>query len=105
MLPRATENGVACRYLPTPAYRIVQWFSTWVATPWGSFAFFLSELLIKLFMITCIFYISCMEPLFVVDKPVASPGKNDSLLFHSHCVKCDYNHCSTVAFGNAQITL
>jgi len=37
----------------------------------------------KIFIITSIFYISYMEPLFVVAKIIGSPGKNDSLLFHS----------------------
>jgi len=37
-----------------------------------------------------------MEPLFVMAKIIASPGKND---------KRDHDHYSTVAFGNTQITL
>jgi len=27
-------------------------------------------------------------------------GKNDSLLFHSKLFRCEYDHYSTVAFGN-----
>jgi len=46
-----------------------------------------------------------MEPLFVVAKIIGSPGKNDSLLFIQNCFKCDYDHHSTAAFGNARITL
>jgi len=26
-------------------------------------------------------------------------------VFIQNCFKCDYDHCSTVAFGNAQVTL
>jgi len=54
----------------------------------------------KIFIISSIFYISYTEPLFVAAKIIASPGKNDSLLFHSKLLKCGYDHCSTVAFGN-----
>jgi len=46
-----------------------------------------------------------MEPLIVVAKIIGSPGKNDGLLFHSNCFKGYYDHYSTVAFGNARITL
>jgi len=46
-----------------------------------------------------------MEPLFAVAKIIGSPGRYDILLFHSKLFKCDYDHCSTVAFGNARITL
>jgi len=36
-----------------------------------------------------------MELIFVVAKIIGSPGKNDSLLFHSNYFKCDYDHHST----------
>jgi len=47
-----------------------QWFSTWV-----SFAFFVGsrELLINVFLITSIFYISYIEPLFAVAKIIGLP--------------------------------
>jgi len=44
-----------------------------------------------------------MKPLFVVAKIIRSPGKNDSFFFIQSCFKCDYDHYSTVAFGNARI--
>jgi len=53
-----------------------------------------------------------VEPLFVVAKTIGSPGKNDSLLFHSKLFKLwlwplqsferDDDHYSPVAFGNAR---
>jgi len=53
----------------------------------------------------------------VTAKRIGSPGKNDRLLFHSKLFKCHDDHYkvlsvimtitvrSTVAFGNARITL
>jgi len=35
----------------------------------------------KIFIITSGFYISYIEPLFVVARIIGSPGKNDSLIF------------------------
>ena len=70
--------------------------------PWELFASILGsrEILIKIFIVASIFYISYMEPLFVLEKIIGSLCKNDSF-----CFKYDYDHCSTVAFGNARITL
>jgi len=45
-----------------------------------------------------------MEPLFVVAKIIGSPGKKDSQRYIQTCFKCDCDHSSTVAFGNARIT-
>ena len=67
---------------------------------WGS-----RELLIKIFMITSRFYVSHIEPLFNVAKIIGSPGRNDSLFVIQNCFKCDDDRYSTVAFGNARITL
>ena len=79
-------------------------------SPWGRLPFFLGsrELLVKISIITSIFYMSYMEPLFGVPKIMGSPDKNDSLLaaFSFKIVfGCDYDHYSTVAFGIARMTL
>jgi len=63
-----------------------QWFSTWWSQrPWRSFAISVGVVRAsdKKFIITSRFYISYMEPLFIVAKIIGSPGRNDSLLFHS----------------------
>jgi len=78
--------------------RLDKWFSTW-----GSFGIFLgSRELINIFIVTSRFYISYMEPLFVVAKIIESPDKSESYFFIQNC---DYDHYSTVAFASAQITL
>ena len=53
--------------------------------PWVSFAFFLGlrDVLMKIFIITSLFFISCIEPFFVVAKIINPSGENDGLLFHS----------------------
>jgi len=60
-------------------------FNLGVATPCVSFAFFLvsRELLMKIFILTSILYISYVETLFVVAKIIGSPGTNDILLFYA----------------------
>jgi len=55
-----------------------QWFSTWAATPWGSFVLFLeiaraSNKSIHNNYINILY--SCMEPLFFVAKIIVSPAK------------------------------
>jgi len=70
-------------------------FNLGFATSWESFAIFLgvaraSDKNIQNYK----FYISYMEPLFVVVKIIGSPGKNDSLRLHSKFLKCDYDHHS-----------
>jgi len=80
-----------------------------VCDPVGSFAFFLGsrEVLIKILIISSIFYISYMEPLFVVAKIIRSPVLENMIayFFIQNCFKCDYDHYSAVAFGNSRITL
>jgi len=46
-----------------------------------------------------------MEPLFVVAKIIGSPGKKwwPTFVFIQNCCRCDCDHHSTVAFGNARI--
>jgi len=93
--------------------RLDQWFSTWGSRlPRGSFAIFLGprNLLIKIFIIVFRFYISYMEPLFMVAKIVGSPGKNDNpqptfpvKIVLSVIITITVQ--STVTFGNARMTL
>jgi len=71
---------------------LTQWFSIC-----GSFAFFPKVARASdksIHIITFIFCISYMEPLIVAGKVIGSrsPGKNDCLLLHSNCIKCDYDH-------------
>jgi len=71
-------------------------FNLVVATPVGvgSFAFSVGprELLIKIFMVTSIFYISYVEPLFVVAKIIDHVTKMIAYFFIHNCFKCDYDH-------------
>ena len=103
----AAKNASAGRSLPTS--RLVHGIRQW---SWNLF-------LIKTFIISSIFYISYMQPLVVVVKILGSPGKNDSLLFHSkmfyvwlwalQCFTCDYDHlCAqgrsqTFSFGGGPL--
>jgi len=57
----------------------------------------------KIFIITSRFFISYMEPLFVVAKIIRQTMM--AYLFIQNCFKCDYDHYSTIAFGNVRITL
>jgi len=67
-----------------------QWFPNWgrdsregrLPSFWRS-----RELLIKIFIIISRFYISYMEPLFILANIIGSSGKNESLLFHSKLFK------------------
>jgi len=59
-------------------------FPPGVATPWGSFSFFLGsrELMIKIIIISSEFYLSYLEPLFAATKTIGTPDKTVSLLDH-----------------------
>jgi len=57
-------------------YSLKQWLGA--TTLMGSFGIFRGrESSGKIFLITSIFYIVCIEPLFLVAKIIGSPGKND----------------------------
>ena len=60
--------------------RLEQWFSSW-----GWFAFFLRVVRASdpKYSYLLFYFIFLMELLFVIAKIIGSPGKNDSLLFHS----------------------
>jgi len=95
-------------------------FNLWPWPPWGWFAFFLrvaraSDKTIHIFSIFCIAY---MQPIFGVVNIIGSPGKIYSLLSIQNCfqvwlwplqsvlsVIIIIALQSTLAFGNARITL
>jgi len=59
-------------------------FQPGVATPGGSLVIFLGRKSFwQNYSYLLLYFIFLMELLFVVDKIIRSPGKNDSLLFHS----------------------
>ena len=45
-----------------------------------------------------------MEPHFVKAKIIGYLANMIAYFFIENCFKCDYEHYSTVAFGNARIT-
>jgi len=63
---------------------LAQWFSTW-----DRLSFFEGsrELLIKMSIINSLFYISYMEPFFVIAKIIGSPGKMKAYFFIQNCFK------------------
>ena len=86
----AKVGKIKQRLVQTSCYHLKQWFSTW-----GSIAIFLevARASDKNIHIST-FYISYMEPLFVVAKITASPGKMIAYFFIKNCFKCDFDHYS-----------